>query len=412
MKIIFVDELESSRANGIGTFRRMLLPALAKETEVIVLGLQAGVDKPSVIEDDGITEYFFPNFTDEDGGWRANGGKIFGMLSEVLPDSQENVFLINHSPCAPFIDELKKRFPQSKTAFVIHDQGWCGPLLGSQKLLRQIVVGGKTPRRVSDETIAHIRDYCAKEREIYRRVDAVVALSDTCRRTLIDIYGVPAGKIHVIPNGYISPPDRRPSKSQARKRLGIGEDEEIVIFAGRTVRHKGIEPLLMALGELRKTHPRLRCVMCGSLSGFSNYGRLIEPVAASLIMTGFIPPDRLRHWYAAADVGVMPSYSEPFGYSGIEMADAGLPVVVADGNCLTDIYEDGVNGFVASIGRDVTRTAPFVRSLTAKIDEALTCPASKRSEIVSESRRRICSLYSVDRMAASYLSMFRSIVVK
>ncbi|MDE6610752.1 MAG: hypothetical protein K2K33_09400, partial [Muribaculaceae bacterium] len=103
MKIIFVDELESSRANGIGTFRRMLLPALAKETEVIVLGLQAGVDKPSVIEDDGITEYFFPNFTDEDGGWRANGGKIFGMLSEVLPDSQENVFLINHSPCAPFI---------------------------------------------------------------------------------------------------------------------------------------------------------------------------------------------------------------------------------------------------------------------------------------------------------------------
>lgn len=412
MKIIFVDELESSRANGIGTFRRMLLPALAKETEMIVLGLQAGVDKPSVIEEDGITEYFFPNFTEEDGGWRANGGKISDMLSEVLPDSQENVFLINHSPCAPFIDELKKRFPQSKTAFVIHDQGWCGQLLGSRRFLKQIIVDGTVPPQVSEETAAYVREYCEKEREIYCRVDAIVALSETCRRTLIDIYGVSAGKIHVIPNGYISPAGKRPTRHQVRKRLGIGEDEEIVIYAGRTVRHKGIEPLLRAIGRLRKSHPHLRCVMCGSLSGFANYGKLIEPVASSLILTGFIPPDRLRYWYAAADVGVMPSYSEPFGYSGIEMADAGLPVVVADGNCLTDIYEDGVNGFVASIGRDVTRTAPFVRSLTAKIDEALTCPADKRREIVSESRRRIRSLYSVDRMAASYLSMFWSLVVK
>ena len=296
MRVIFVDELESSRANGIGTFRRMLLPALAKEAEVTVMGLQAGVDRPSVSDDGIVTEYYFPNYSDDEGGWRENGDKIFNMMAEAVADSSENVFLLNHSPCARFIDELKKRYPQSKTVFVIHDQGWCGPLFGSQKLLRQIVVGGKTPRRVSDEIAAHVRDYCAKEREIYRRVDAVVALSDTCRCTLIDIYGVPVGKIHVIPNGYISPPGRRSSKSQARKRLGIGRDEEIVIFAGRTVRHKGIEPLLMALSELRKTHPRLRCVMCGSLSGFSNYGRLIEPVAASLIMTGFIPPHRLREW--------------------------------------------------------------------------------------------------------------------
>ncbi len=412
MKITFVDELESSRANGIGTFRRMLLPALAKEAEVIVLGLQAGVDKPSVTEEEGITEYFFPNFTEEDGGWRANGGQIFDMLTEVLPDCRENVFLINHSPCAQFIDELKQRYPQSKTAFVIHDQGWCGQLLGSRRLLKQIIVDGTNPRQVSEETAEYVREYCEKEREIYRRVDAIVALSETCRRTLIDIYGVPAEKIHVIPNGYISPAGRRPSRSQARKRLGISEDEEIIVYAGRTVRHKGIEPLLRAIGRLRKSHPRLRCVMCGSLSGLANYGKLIEPVAASLILTGFIPPDRLREWYAAADVGVMPSYSEPFGYSGIEMADAGLPVVVADGNCLTDIYEDGVNGFVASIGRDVTRTAPFVRSLTAKIDEALNCPVGKRREIVAESRRRIRSRYSSARMAASYLSMFCRLIVK
>ncbi|MBD5180218.1 MAG: glycosyltransferase [Bacteroidales bacterium] len=390
----------------------MLLPGLAKEVELIVLGLQAGVEKPSVVDDDGFKEYFFPNFTDDNGGWRANGDKIFDMLIDVLPDSHGNIFLINHSPCAQFIDELKKRFPKSKTVFVIHDQGWCGHLLGSRKFLKQIMVDGTVPRQVPEETATYVKEYCDKELEIYRRVDAIVALSETCRSTLIGIYGVPADKIHVIPNGYNSTEGRRPTKSQARKRLGISDDEEIIVYAGRTVRHKGIEPLLMAIARLRKNHPRLRCVMCGSLSGFAKYGKLIEPVAASLILTGFIPSKNLRYWYAAADVGIMPSYSEPFGYSGIEMADAGLPVVVSDGNCLTDIYNDGVNGFVASIGPDVTRTSHFVQSLTAKVEEALDCTPKKRKKIISESRERIRNMYSAERMSATYLSLFQHLIVK
>lgn len=109
MRVIFVDELESSRANGIGTFRRMLLPALAKEAEVTVMGLQAGVDRPSVSDDGIVTEYYFPNYSDDEGGWRENGDKIFNMMAEAVADSSENVFLLNHSPCARFIDELKKR---------------------------------------------------------------------------------------------------------------------------------------------------------------------------------------------------------------------------------------------------------------------------------------------------------------
>lgn len=410
MKVIFIDEADSSCANGIGTFRRMLLPEIEKNAEVIVLSMNAKVEKPSVSDDGSVVEYFFPEYTREEGGWRNNGDKVFNMLSEALQDSPENVFIVNHSPCAQFIDELKKKYPLSKTVFVIHDQGWCGRLFGNKKLLEDIVVKNVSPREVSEDTAAFVKEYCEKEREIYRRVDAVVSLSESCRQTLVDIYDVPGEKIHVIPNGYISMGGRHLSKSRARQRLGLMQDEEIVIFAGRTVRHKGIEPLLKAIARLRKNHPRLRCVMCGSLSGFGKYGQFIEPIASSLIFTGFIPHKQLQYWYAAADVGVMPSYSEPFGYSGIEMADAGLPVVVSDGYCLTDIYEDGINGFVAKIGNNITRTAAFARSLTEKIEEALDAPADKRRSIVAESRRRIRTRYSADRMAASYLSLFRKLL--
>lgn len=409
MKVIFVDELDSSRANGIGTFRRMLLPRLAaaEDTEVIVMGLNSGADRPAVNETEDYTEYFFP--IPQDGGWRENGAEIFDLFAEAVEDRADNVFIVNHSPCAPFIKELKKRFPKSKVVFVIHDQGWCGPLLGDTRLLKRIIVDGENPGNVSQETAEFVREYCGKEKEIYDIVDAIVALSPTCRRTLMKIYGVPGKKIFVIPNGYVRPELKRLSKKEARRKLGIGQDEEIAIYAGRTVRHKGIEPLLRAMAKLRKSHPKLRCVMCGSLSGFANYGSIIEPVAAGLILTGFISRDRLQTWYDAADIGVMPSYSEPFGYSGIEMADAGLPVVVADGNCLSDIYEDGVNGFVASIGRDVTKTGRLARSLAGKMDEALCCDNTTRQRIVREARRRIKERYSATRMAEAYLNMFNEL---
>lgn len=67
----------------------------------------------------------------------------------------------------------------------------------------------------------------------------------------------------------------------------------------------------------------------------------------------------------------MPSYSEQFGYSAIEMINYGLPLVVSDGNGLCDMFIDGQDAYVARIG-NVTDVNEFAQNLAMKIDQMLS----------------------------------------
>lgn len=410
IRALFVDEHDSSKQNGIGTYRDLLLPALAREAgmEVALISLNSDADNPMFIRRDYGMQYAIPKI---DGGrWREHGQEIWPLLRRKIRDSKRNVFMINHSPCAEFVTELRRHYPRSKVVFIIHDQGWCAPLLGSRRFLTEIMIDGKLPENVSKATADHVRHYCAIEREIYDLVDKVVCLSPTTRRLLTEIYGVDKSKIALIPNGFArSAKLRRPGRSEARKRLGISADEELLIFAGRPAQYKGIEALLMAADSLHRRRPKLRCVMCGAIGGFSNFGDDLSHAASALIFTGLIPKHELRWWYAAANVGVMPSYSEQFGYSAIEMADSGLQMVTSDGPGLCDLFTDGETACVASIGDDVTDIGHFAAELEKAVERALDSTSSQSRSRTANCRKMISETYSVEMMAGGYADMMRTI---
>lgn len=409
-RALFVDEHNSSKQNGIGTFRDLLLPRLAAEpgVEVALISLNSDYSEPTVTEREFGREYSLPPF--DNGRWRANGGVICRILRKKIRDSRRNVFIINHSPCVEFIREVKKAYPKSKVMFVIHDQGWCAPLLGSRRLFREIVTGGIIPDTVSEKTAEHIRSYTQVERDIYAEADRVVCLSPSTHTLLREVYGTDAAKIALIPNGYAATKKRRPSKPEARKALGIASDEKLLIFAGRPARYKGIEALLMAMKRLRAKDPKLRCVMCGHMGGFGEFGPLLRKVASGLIFTGLIPKDELRKWYAAADVGVMPSYSEQFGYSAMEMAESGVRLVTSDGPGLCDIFKNGENAFVAEIGADVTDFGMYSRSLEQTIEQALQATPEMSRRIVAKCRKTAREEYSAEKMASGYASAIHDLV--
>ncbi|MDE5900345.1 MAG: glycosyltransferase family 4 protein [Muribaculaceae bacterium] len=409
-RAFFIDEHDSSKQNGIGTFRDLLLPRLAAEpgVEVALISLNSDYSEPTVTKREFGREYSLPLF---DGGrWRVNGRTICRMLRKKIRDSRRNVFIINHSPCVEFIREIKSAYPESKVAFIIHDQGWCAPLLGCRRLFREIVTDGIIPDTVSEKTASHIRSYTQVERDIYAEADRVVCLSPSTHTLLREVYGTEAAKISLIPNGYAATKKRRPSKPEARKALDIAPDEKLLIFAGRPARYKGIEALLMAMKRLRAKDPKLRCVMCGHMGGFGDFGPLLRKVASGLIFTGLIPKNELRKWYAAADVGVMPSYSEQFGYSAMEMAESGLRLVTSDGPGLCDIFKDGENAFVAEIGSDVTDFDRYSRSLQLAIEQALHASPQISRKIIARCRKTAREDYSADKMASGYASMIHAMV--
>lgn len=410
MNVFFFDEYNSSLQNGIGTYRDILLPAIgsADDVDLTLVSLNSDKGELTATERSFGKEIALPYVFN--GDWRGNGKEICDMLSGHIADSDQNVFMLNHSPCADFIKALKKCFPKTKIVFTVHDQGWCSALLGSRKLLEEIILENRRPASVSENTYNNILAYHKSEIDIYELVDKVVSISPFMDGVMKDIYKVPDSKRAMIYNGYTRFSDRKIRQNTARKILGIGEDEEIVVFAGRPVRHKGIVPLLYAVVALRKYRPNLRCVMCGDMATFANYTPIIRSKASAFIFTGQVPRNELPLWYAAADVGIMPSYSEPFGYSAIEMADRGLPLVISDGTSLSDMYHEDENAFIAKIGDDVTKTHLFANEIALAIARALDSPKSKIRRLKKRNNELIDTRYSSAAMKDSYISMLRSLV--
>ncbi len=83
------------------------------------------------------------------------------------------------------------------------------------------------------------------------------------------------------------------------------------------------------------------------------------------------PQDALPDWYRAADVTVVPSYSESFGLVAIESQACGTPVVAAAVGGLRTAVADGVSGVLVE-GHD---PAAYARVLADLFDD----PARRRA---------------------------------
>lgn len=398
VNVYFVDEHDSSRQNGIGTFRDQLLPLLSnhRDVKVTLISLNSDVDELEAIIAGTISEYRIPRT--EHGNWRVCGDMVCASLRSHICDSNRNVFIINHSPCAQFIESLHRVFPSSKVIFVIHDQGWCAPLFGDTDRLQRIISGEE-----NTELAISIRNYCRMEAEIYNNSDAVICISQTTYEILKSIYKVDPSKLALIPNGFsrlgIAPKNRH----EVREELRLRQDERILIFAGRPARYKGVDILLKALAKI-KDYGNWRCVFCGSMEGFRKYTRLIEDIAPKVIITGHLPKEQLMQWYCAADIGVVPSYSEQFCYSAIEMASYGLPLVVSDGNGLHDMFTDGINAFVSTIGC-VGSPDEYVENLAGKLRDALNASPIELETLVENAHQEFSRQYSANLMAQRYATL-------
>jgi glycosyltransferase involved in cell wall biosynthesis len=106
-----------------------------------------------------------------------------------------------------------------------------------------------------------------------------------------------------------------------------------LLFAGRLIREKNVDVLVDAVGILRKTRPRIRCLVIGDGPERSHLEDKVKSMHLSdnILFTGFFAQsgDLIAHMKSSR-VFVLPSTREGFGISALEALAAGLPVVTID----------------------------------------------------------------------------------
>ncbi len=195
-------------------------------------------------------------------------------------------------------------------------------------------------------------------------------------------------------------------RAAARRRLGIREDAKMLLFVGRIQPLKAPDVLINAAAELLALDPslrdRLHVVICGGPSGTG----LEHPESMSLLAEArgvdvdFVPPQSravLVDYYRAADLVVVPSYSESFGLVAVEAQACGTPVMAAAVGGLRTAVAHNVSGVLIE-GHD-----PKVWA--ARMQEFLSCPICPRR--LGAGALRHAELFSWDHTVDALLDAYR-----
>ncbi|HSW88246.1 MAG TPA: glycosyltransferase family 4 protein [Candidatus Saccharimonadales bacterium] len=172
------------------------------------------------------------------------------------------------------------------------------------------------------------------EKEGMQYSDKVVAVSNLTKNIIVDNYEIPSSKVAVVHNGVELTDETLPEKM-----FELKKDNKIVLFVGRLTLQKGPDYFLKAAQKVLEHEPHVRFVIVGS---GDMKERLIRDAIAlgisdKVIFTGFLRDSSLKALYAAADLFVMPSVSEPFGITGLESAINGTPVLVSKQSGVSEV---------------------------------------------------------------------------
>lgn len=398
-KIFIVDEHQSSKQNGVGTYIQCLLHCMkGLNIEVHFLSFNDDEKDFSIYEQDGCTCYCFPICNR--GHMLESGDLCWPILKMYVADNKDNVFFVNHSPCVEFLRSLRELYKKSRIVFTIHDQGWTAPLMGDRNRLCEII-SKSYPRKKQYETELFCKRYFRQERRMYQISDDVICLSENTKDILCHIYKIPIEKVHLIPNGYPTTESQYSfaMRQQLRTDLGIGQEERVLLFVGRTVKAKGIDDLLTAFENLWKLDNQLRLVIAGEVFRLNDFAKLTPYSTAHITYTGLIPQEQLKKWYVAADIGVLPSYTEQCSYTGMEMMANGLLIVTTDGNGLTDMFRLGYNALVANIKHNLQE------NLERTLNAALRLDNDRRASICHNAKETLQRRYSLSGMQEGYRSL-------
>jgi Glycosyltransferase len=192
------------------------------------------------------------------------------------------------------------------------------------------------------------------EGEIAQQADLLIGSTSDEADDLTRLYGADPEHVHVVAPGIDLATFQPLDRADARRKIGYGPGR-VLMFVGRLERLKGVDVAIRALALLRdRAHADLRLIVLGEdvRDGEESEKERLKLVASAsgvrdrVDFLGSVAHHELPYFYAAADVCVMPSYSESFGLVALEAQACGRPVVASGVSGLRSVVRDEVSGYL------------------------------------------------------------------
>ncbi|MEK7389346.1 MAG: glycosyltransferase family 1 protein [Elusimicrobiota bacterium] len=204
--------------------------------------------------------------------------------------------------------------------------------------------GAKLVLTVHDLSFEHYPDTFRRDRAWLLKLtrwsannaSAVITVSESTKRDLMNLYGIADRKIHVIYNAageeFVPCVDE---SRLARLRESLGIRKNYFLFVGAFQPRKNLGRLLAAFHHARR-RPNFDCQLV--IVGAHAWGRSSVPAEGrDVVAPGYLDAGVLPALYSGAMGLIYPSLYEGFGLPAVEAMSCGTPVIASSSSCLPEI---------------------------------------------------------------------------
>ena len=251
----------------------------------------------------------------------------------------------------------RNRFTVREHFDVVHFQGVGTPLLDQfflKPLARQLPVV-----LTVHDVKPHYKRFVSRASFIKRSLQIprrLIVHYEDGKRQMADHWGICSDHIDVIPHG-IMPVQNPPDQMDARKKLNLPKDRQIILFFGGIRPNKGLDVLLKALEIVKARNERALLVIAGGLLGrfnFDSYSDMIRKADLSehvQTFIRFIPEEEVDYFFAASNLVVLP-YLKFEAQSGVLLRAYAhkKPVVVSNVGAMGELVSSDNIGLAVEPG--------------------------------------------------------------
>jgi len=257
------------------------------------------------------------------------------------------------------------------------------------------------------------------ERTAILYADAVIAVSKGTRKDILNVYPIPAERVHVIYNGIDLNEYRRTSDTNALRAYGVDPFSPYILFVGRITRQKGVTHLVDALRYM----PRgTQAVLCAGAPDTPEIAwEMREKVdqaraggAKVVWIEKMVAKRDVIQLYSHARVFCCPSVYEPFGIINLEAMACETPVVASATGGILEVVVDEETGYLVPFTADPATGFPtdpdrFARDLAAKVSNLMNDP-EKCKRFGQAGRRRVEEKFSWTTIADQTISLYQKLI--
>lgn len=326
------------------------------------------------------------------------------LLREYIVDDESNIFHFNIMRQETLIGRMKKQY-RGTFILTVHYTEWSFELLGNRKKLRQILNKRDDQQTSKDRYV--LTSFFRDKKVLNEHADRVIAIARHSYDDIIGIYGTDPKKVSLINNAL---PDKYKSgrdRDELRSLYRIAPDENVVVFAGRLDEVKGIAILVRAFRMLLERYPNSRLVIAGE----GDYQMLFSQAFkdwSKVTFTGYIDRKTLYDLYSIADIGVVPSLHEEFGYVAVEMMMHALPVIVNATTGLAEIVDHEVNGLHVGLKRGKKNLLQSAKKLALALVRLSESPRL-RTDMGNKAREKYLSYYAICHFNKRMRSLYQTL---